>query len=175
MIVSEQSVALPRVSPLLPGPAAQHGQDRKERADQLKKVDLVLTSYALVRRDAADLAQVGKLITRGTVEEKILALQQRKKDLAAGMLEPDASVEKLLTGRGPACAPVNSSSSSRSASDAGVRARPWLRRSTKASSCSAARIVFRVCTRSLLAGPRTPASVVADRKTRPSVQTWPAW
>jgi len=36
-----------------------HGQDRKERAEQLKTVDLVLTSYALVRRDAEELSKVG--------------------------------------------------------------------------------------------------------------------
>jgi len=36
-----------------------HGADRKERADQLKAVDLVLTSYALVRRDVEELEKVG--------------------------------------------------------------------------------------------------------------------
>jgi SNF2 family DNA or RNA helicase len=36
-----------------------HGQDRKERAEDLKGVDLVLTSYALVRRDLDQLSQVG--------------------------------------------------------------------------------------------------------------------
>jgi SNF2 family DNA or RNA helicase len=36
-----------------------HGQDRKERAEDLKGMDLVLTSYALVRRDLDQLAQVG--------------------------------------------------------------------------------------------------------------------
>ncbi|WP_224243633.1 DEAD/DEAH box helicase [Hyalangium gracile] len=36
-----------------------HGQDRKERAEDLKDVDLVLTSYALVRRDLEQLSQVG--------------------------------------------------------------------------------------------------------------------
>jgi hypothetical protein len=36
-----------------------HGQDRKERAEDLKGMDLVLTSYALVRRDLEQLAQVG--------------------------------------------------------------------------------------------------------------------
>ncbi|HEX4622150.1 MAG TPA: DEAD/DEAH box helicase, partial [Myxococcaceae bacterium] len=35
-----------------------HGQERRERAEQLKSVDLVLTSYALVRRDVAELAPV---------------------------------------------------------------------------------------------------------------------
>ena len=38
-----------------------------------------------------------KLITRGTVEEKILSLQRRKKDLAAGVLGTDADFGKLLT------------------------------------------------------------------------------
>jgi hypothetical protein len=38
-----------------------------------------------------------KLITRGTVEEKILSLQKRKKDLAAGVLGTDADFGKLLT------------------------------------------------------------------------------
>ena len=38
-----------------------------------------------------------KLITRGTVEEKILALQKRKRDLAAGVLGPDVDIEKALT------------------------------------------------------------------------------
>jgi superfamily II DNA or RNA helicase len=36
-----------------------HGQDRKERAEDLKGMDLVLTSYALVRRDLDQLSQVG--------------------------------------------------------------------------------------------------------------------
>jgi superfamily II DNA or RNA helicase len=36
-----------------------HGQDRRERADQLAEVDLVLTSYALVRRDGEELSKVG--------------------------------------------------------------------------------------------------------------------
>ncbi|WP_225412241.1 DEAD/DEAH box helicase [Stigmatella hybrida] len=36
-----------------------HGQDRKERAEDLKDMDLVLTSYALVRRDLDQLSQVG--------------------------------------------------------------------------------------------------------------------
>ncbi|HZH04612.1 MAG TPA: DEAD/DEAH box helicase, partial [Myxococcaceae bacterium] len=35
-----------------------HGHDRKEQAEQLKSVDLVLTSYALVRRDGAELSAV---------------------------------------------------------------------------------------------------------------------
>src|SRR5439155_25459556 len=38
-----------------------------------------------------------KLITKGTVEEKILALQKRKRDLAAGVLGPESDIEKLLT------------------------------------------------------------------------------
>jgi hypothetical protein len=38
-----------------------------------------------------------KLITRGTVEEKILSLQKRKKDLAAGVLGNDTDFGKLLT------------------------------------------------------------------------------
>lgn len=38
-----------------------------------------------------------KLITRGTVEEKILGLQQRKRELAAGVLGTDADVGKALT------------------------------------------------------------------------------
>ncbi|MBL8935570.1 MAG: DEAD/DEAH box helicase [Archangium sp.] len=38
-----------------------------------------------------------KLITRNTVEEKILALQQRKRELAAGVLGTDADVGKALT------------------------------------------------------------------------------
>jgi len=38
-----------------------------------------------------------KLITKGTVEEKILALQQRKRELAAGVLGTDAEVGKALT------------------------------------------------------------------------------
>ncbi len=38
-----------------------------------------------------------KLITRGTVEEKILALQQRKRELAAGVLGTDSDVGKALT------------------------------------------------------------------------------
>jgi SNF2 family DNA or RNA helicase len=38
-----------------------------------------------------------KLITRGTVEEKILSLQKRKKDLAAGVLSADSDFGKLLT------------------------------------------------------------------------------
>ncbi len=40
-----------------------------------------------------------KLITRGTVEEKILGLQQRKRELAAGVLGTDADVGKALTER----------------------------------------------------------------------------
>jgi superfamily II DNA or RNA helicase len=36
-----------------------HGQDRKERAEDLKGMDLVLTSYALVRRDLDQLSEVG--------------------------------------------------------------------------------------------------------------------
>ncbi|MHB8878325.1 MAG: SNF2-related protein, partial [Myxococcaceae bacterium] len=36
-----------------------HGQDRREQASQLEKTDLVLTSYALVRRDVAELSKVG--------------------------------------------------------------------------------------------------------------------
>lgn len=36
-----------------------HGQGRRERSDQLKDADLVLTSYALVRRDVQELSQVG--------------------------------------------------------------------------------------------------------------------
>ena len=35
-----------------------HGQERRERADRLKDVDLALTSYALVRRDVAELSEV---------------------------------------------------------------------------------------------------------------------
>jgi superfamily II DNA or RNA helicase len=38
-----------------------------------------------------------KLITRGTVEEKILTLQQRKRDLAAGVLGTDGDLGRLLT------------------------------------------------------------------------------
>jgi SNF2 family DNA or RNA helicase len=38
-----------------------------------------------------------KLITRGTVEEKILALQRRKRELAQGVLGTDADVGKLLS------------------------------------------------------------------------------
>jgi superfamily II DNA or RNA helicase len=38
-----------------------------------------------------------KLITRGTVEEKIVSLQQRKRDLAAGILGSDEEVAKSLT------------------------------------------------------------------------------
>jgi SNF2 family DNA or RNA helicase len=38
-----------------------------------------------------------KLITRNTVEEKILGLQQRKRELAAGVLGTDADVGKALT------------------------------------------------------------------------------
>jgi SNF2 family DNA or RNA helicase len=40
-----------------------------------------------------------KLITRGTVEEKILGLQQRKRELAAGVLGTDQDVGKALTER----------------------------------------------------------------------------
>ena len=36
-----------------------HGQDRKEHAESLKDADLVLTSYALVRRDIEELKKVG--------------------------------------------------------------------------------------------------------------------
>jgi superfamily II DNA or RNA helicase len=36
-----------------------HGQDRKEKAEALKEMDLVLTSYALVRRDVEELTPVG--------------------------------------------------------------------------------------------------------------------
>ncbi len=36
-----------------------HGQDRRERAEKLSSVDLVLTSYALVRRDVKELSKVG--------------------------------------------------------------------------------------------------------------------
>jgi superfamily II DNA or RNA helicase len=36
-----------------------HGQDRREHAEQLVTMDLVLTSYALVRRDIAELSEVG--------------------------------------------------------------------------------------------------------------------
>ncbi|MBX5484012.1 MAG: SNF2 helicase associated domain-containing protein [Myxococcaceae bacterium] len=36
-----------------------HGQDRKEKVEQLKSMDVVLTSYALVRRDVAELSEVG--------------------------------------------------------------------------------------------------------------------
>ncbi|NJL73045.1 MAG: DEAD/DEAH box helicase [Candidatus Competibacteraceae bacterium] len=38
-----------------------------------------------------------KLITRGTVEEKILALQQKKKELADLVIGGDESVAKELT------------------------------------------------------------------------------
>jgi SNF2 family DNA or RNA helicase len=38
-----------------------------------------------------------KLITRGTVEEKILGLQRRKRELAAGVLGTDADIGKALT------------------------------------------------------------------------------
>jgi SNF2 family DNA or RNA helicase len=38
-----------------------------------------------------------KLITKGTVEEKILALQKRKRELAAGVLRSDAEVGEALT------------------------------------------------------------------------------
>ena len=38
-----------------------------------------------------------KLITRGTVEEKILALQRRKRELALGVLGPDSDVGGALT------------------------------------------------------------------------------
>ena len=38
-----------------------------------------------------------KLITKGTVEEKILALQQRKRELAAGVLGTDTEVGRSLT------------------------------------------------------------------------------
>jgi SNF2 family DNA or RNA helicase len=38
-----------------------------------------------------------KLITRGTVEEKILSLQQRKRELAAGVLGTDSDIGKALT------------------------------------------------------------------------------
>jgi len=38
-----------------------------------------------------------KLITRGTVEEKILALQKRKRELAAGVLGGDEEVAKALS------------------------------------------------------------------------------
>ncbi len=38
-----------------------------------------------------------KLITRGTVEEKILALQQRKRELVSGVLGTDADVGKTLS------------------------------------------------------------------------------
>ncbi len=40
-----------------------------------------------------------KLITRNTVEEKILALQQRKRDLAQGVLGTDPDIGKALTER----------------------------------------------------------------------------
>ena len=40
-----------------------------------------------------------KLITRNTVEEKILGLQKRKRELAAGVLGTDADVGKALTER----------------------------------------------------------------------------
>ncbi|MFZ5439117.1 MAG: SNF2-related protein [Myxococcota bacterium] len=40
-----------------------------------------------------------KLITRGTVEEKILGLQQRKRELAAGVLGTDQDIGKALTER----------------------------------------------------------------------------
>jgi hypothetical protein len=46
------------------------------------------------------------------------------------------------TGRGPLCAPVKSSSSSRSAFDDGVSARPPLKRLMNSASWSAARMVF---------------------------------
>ncbi len=38
--------------------ALWHGQERKERAESLRDVDLVLTSYALVRRDIEELSKV---------------------------------------------------------------------------------------------------------------------
>jgi SNF2 family DNA or RNA helicase len=38
-----------------------------------------------------------KLITKGTVEEKILALQQRKRELAAGVLRANAEMGETLT------------------------------------------------------------------------------
>ena len=38
-----------------------------------------------------------KLITRGTVEEKILALQQRKRELAQGILGPGGGLSEGLT------------------------------------------------------------------------------
>ncbi len=39
--------------------AVWHGSDRKEKAASLKDVDLVLTSYALIRRDLEELSKVG--------------------------------------------------------------------------------------------------------------------
>src|SRR5262249_6756460 len=39
--------------------ALWHGQERKERAESLRDVDLVLTSYALVRRDVEELSRIG--------------------------------------------------------------------------------------------------------------------
>ena len=38
-----------------------------------------------------------RLITRGTVEEKILALQQRKRELAQGILGPGGGLSEGLT------------------------------------------------------------------------------
>src|SRR5262249_22470509 len=38
-----------------------------------------------------------KLIVRGTVEEKIVALQKRKKELAQGVLDTERGLTKLLT------------------------------------------------------------------------------
>ena len=35
-----------------------HGQERREKAERLKDVDLALTSYALVRRDAVELSKI---------------------------------------------------------------------------------------------------------------------
>ena len=39
--------------------ALWHGQERKERAESLRDVDLVLTSYALARRDVEELSRIG--------------------------------------------------------------------------------------------------------------------
>jgi SNF2 family DNA or RNA helicase len=40
---------------------------------------------------------VYKLITKGTVEEKILALQKKKKSLIDAVITSDAAVEKKIT------------------------------------------------------------------------------
>jgi SNF2 family DNA or RNA helicase len=85
-----------------------HGKDRHEIADSMHDHDIVITPYSLMERDrerwlkakwhlvvldeaqniknaSTQAAQVVKLVAQGTIEERILGLQERKAALAESM------------------------------------------------------------------------------------------